>query len=150
MSRHTAVESAVTDAIRHAEAGDLVSADRTLRHVVHSGVTPVEVLVEISRRNPVTVPDPTEEEPAMQVMYVGPHPEVTLAPNAGGHRFPQGEPVDVSDELAERLLRQATFKRARRGRRSRNVETPERSDPTMEVRHGESSETRNDPDSEQG
>lgn len=49
----------------------------------------------------------------MQVTYTGPDVQVTLAPAYGAITFPNGEPVDVPDELGRRLVEQATFRGAR-------------------------------------
>lgn len=47
----------------------------------------------------------------MLIRYKGPADGVTLAPNTGGIHFPNGQPVDVPDELAARLLEQDTFEK---------------------------------------
>lgn len=52
------------------------------------------------------------------VVYDGPHDEVSLAPVYGGVTFRRGEPVEVPDDLAARLVEQPTFKAVRRKRRS--------------------------------
>jgi hypothetical protein len=45
------------------------------------------------------------------IKYVGPDVHgVTLGPLAGAISFPQGEPVEVDDELAKSLLQQDIFK----------------------------------------
>lgn len=49
----------------------------------------------------------------IEVVYVGPSDEVTLAPSAGGITFHNGQPVEVDDDLAEQLLEQSTFRRAK-------------------------------------
>lgn len=53
----------------------------------------------------------------IEVVYVGPSDEVTLAPAAGGVTFHNGQPVEVDDGLAEQLLQQSTFRRAKPSKR---------------------------------
>jgi len=101
----------------------------------------------------------------MHVIYDGPGDGVRLAPVHGDVWMPRGEPVEVPDDLGERLCEQRVFTAAsgRRRRRRSGTETPERPtaaetpesptatgetpesdvgetpetpDPTMEARHG--------------
>lgn len=70
----------------------------------------------------------------MQVIYIGPHPEVRL-PN--GVLFPNGEPVEVDDVTGRGLVRQPGFTARQRRRPRQRVETPERPASDVETREAD-------------
>jgi hypothetical protein len=45
----------------------------------------------------------------MKIVYRGPSPEVVIIIEGGGIHAPNGEPIDVPDDLGKSLCEQATF-----------------------------------------
>lgn len=62
----------------------------------------------------------------MLVIYEGPDDGVRLAPVHGDIWMQRGQPVEVPDDLGERLCEQPHYTAAPARRRRRRMETPER------------------------
>jgi hypothetical protein len=113
-------QATIAKAVEAVEAGLDVKADRIIRHAVHEGLHPIEIVLTALAAEPVEVQAGSwEPAPMVPVVYVGPEEGVALSPDAGGAWMAKGQPVELPEELARRLCDSPDFSPAKAAKRGR-------------------------------
>jgi hypothetical protein len=125
----------VARAVTAAERGFTRHADALLRHAVHEGTRPIDLILAALAAPPQTVTLPTRESQPMKVTYTGPstegvkvvHPDPS-SPDANTVTVcAPGEPVDLPDDIARSLVDAGVFDPSEPRRRGGAKQTSEES-----------------------
>lgn len=115
VDRATWAADTIAAAVEAAEAGLRDKANLIIRHAVHDGLDPTDIVfTALAAEAQAVAGGEWEPTPTVPVIYVGPETGVTLAPAAGGGWMPKGQAVELPEAVARSLCEQPDFVRARR------------------------------------